>query len=165
MEKGPKYSPNSPTLFESFHSFESPNLRGVDKLQKELSKYKDFKPRLTFRFPLDKERLEAIDMIQTGNINNDSINKLLKSKDLVEKMAGKSLRDLFSKKHYPFAKPAVREEIENLVKTGSEKALPVLSQMLLENPDWTVKVSAAEALSKISNKNAIEILKKWIYKD
>lgn len=147
-------------LFEGFHSFAQPNLKGVEKLHKELSKYPEFKPRLTFHFPLDKERTDAIEIVRTGKINEDSVNMLLKSRDFIKKSAGKSLKDLFLKKPYPYATTAVREGIENLLKTGTEEALPVLGQMLLDNSDWSIKVSSAEALSKITDKKTIEILKK-----
>lgn len=76
------------SLFTGFYSFEKPNLKGVEKLQKELSKCPDLKPKLTFHFPLDKERVEAINMIRTGKINEKKANAYKNSEDFVMWRAG-----------------------------------------------------------------------------
>lgn len=131
MERSPRYNPvHENSLFKGFHYLYSPNLKGVEKLQKELAKFPEFKPRLTFHFPLDKERIHAIEMLRSGKIDKKKATAFKESEDFVMWRA----REFLLSKTYGLSKGSKSEKAnktltkdfqknKHLWLLGSQKAL------------------------------------------
>lgn len=176
-EKGIKKTgeiPTDETLFEGFYSLERPTLRGVEKLEKELSEYPEIKPRLTFLFPLDKKRIGAIEMIRTGKINEDQVIKLIESQDFVKRDTGDfflgktkglskesiiRLQSILENKEWKEKNKELAEKIKVkiILETQKENAFGTLMEMT-EDKNWKSRMAAVEGLGELGNEKALPCL-------
>lgn len=177
-------TPTDETLFEGFYSLEHPTLEGLEKLEKELSEYPELKPRLTFPFPLDKERIEAIEMLRTGKIDQERVVKLIESQDFIERDAGiyfldkikglsnesiNRLQSILGDKEWKEKNRELAEKIKVkiILETEGEKALETLTKMSQAQVlvDLAAQMAAIEGLGEIGNEKSLPVLEKLCKKE
>ncbi len=167
-------TPTEETLFEGFYSLKRPTLEGVERLGKELSEYPELKPKLTFHFPLDKERIEAIEMFRTGKINQEMVFKLLESQDFVKRDAGEfllrktkglsneninRLQSILETKKWKGKdrESAEKIKVKIILETRGDKAFDDLIEMT-KDKNWKSQLAAVEGLGELGNEKALPYL-------
>lgn len=168
--------PVDENLFEGFDSLWPPTLEGVKGLGKELSEYPEFKPKLTFFFPLDRERKEAIKALRTGEIKQDMVFNLLESDDFVKRDAGMYFLDKikgFSKESIAKLQSILEDKkwteknselaeklkVKIILETKKDKALDTLIK-IAQDGDKEAKAAAVWGLGELGDENALPVLEK-----
>lgn len=153
-----------------FHSAEKPTIEKINKLKKEIEKYPELKPRLTFLFPLNEKRQNALEALESGEITDlKKIEEILASDDFIEREAGFyalgnslfvdknvsekliKILDGMYKEFSPYrivgkiGDLVARVKMNILVASRQEKSLPEI-KLIMEKGFSSEKLAAVEAL-------------------
>lgn len=156
-----------------FHSLEQPKREEAEKLSKKLHEnFPELKPQLTFSFPLNKNRENALEMLKSEKIEFAVVSKLLNSDDFIEKEAG-----IYCLLNFRFPDEYVNENFDKLLslaekliadeesyttrKAGvmflgnlGEKALPTLEKLANQNKDLVVQREVYSLINQIKNRSS-----------
>jgi len=134
------------------HSLEKPSPSEARELAKEVSALRgregkrspESEPRLTFTWPLSKDRQDALEMMETGEARPEKVADLLRSNDFIMRDAGLFLLNspLYEKPDYT---PEQRED------------LLLALQGLSTTKDPHVRVKTIEALSTVGGRTAVTV--------
>lgn len=167
-----------------FFSLEQPPKEEVKKLIKELHKYSpELKPRSAFVFPLNENRKDALEMIETDEFNEEKVMKFLESDDFIEKQAGLyffSKIPKLSEENYAKALAIIEQmggnkggdiqeamtqaRVKIIIETKGKEDLSILEQMS-KDKNRDVQEAAIQALGNLGEKALLILEQKQISKD
>ncbi len=157
-----------------FDSLEQPKREEAEELSKKLHEnFPELKPQLTFSFPLNKNRENALEMLKSGKIEFFAVSELLNSDDFVEREAGiyflSNLRfpDEYVNENFdkllPLAEKLIADVDPSVRWTGidflgnlGEKALPILEKLAHQEKSLVVLENLSFAISQIKHRDYFE---------
>ena len=120
------------------YSLEQPDQEKVERLNRELREHPEVKPRLTFPFPLNENRRNAMTMLESGKANLLEVLRLFNSNDFVDREAAIFLIETITDFSDSSEIPA--KDLLGVISKLKEKAMD-------PNKDWSVCRTAIQALS------------------
>jgi predicted nucleotidyltransferase len=127
------------------YSLEKPKTHEVEVLNEEIRKYEKIRPRLTFNFPLNTNRQNALELIKFGirdEKDEENLLKLLESEDFVEFEIGIALLSKIEK----FYSNNIENKILNLLFRFLEEI--VKSYNRLSEKEFQRKISIIQSIIK-----------------